>query len=64
MQGANSADRLIIAEKADGSGKSFAVGYTGALPNGIKDGSQIVITGTLQQSGSIAATNIALAQGQ
>lgn len=61
---ATNGDRLVVAEKADGTGKSVAVTYSGALPSGLKDGVQVVISGELDASGKFVATSVALEQGQ
>lgn len=56
-------DRFILAQSADGSGKSVPVTFSGVLPDGIKDGSQVVMGGALEQ-GKFVATSVALEQGQ
>ncbi len=61
---ASSGDRFIVAEKIDGTGSSLAVGYSGALPSGLKDGSKVVISGELDTDGKFVATSVALEQGQ
>ena len=61
---ASAAQRLVLAEKADGSGKSVAIKYAGALPETVKDGVQVVVTGTLASSQVFEATAVALSQGQ
>ena len=54
----------MIAEKPDGTGKSVAVKYAGALPDTIKDGVQVIVTGTLESESAFNATVVALSQGQ
>lgn len=61
---ATSGDRFIVAEKPDGTGKSLPVAFTSALPSGMKDGSQVVMTGALEADGKFVATTLALEQGQ
>jgi cytochrome c-type biogenesis protein CcmE len=58
------AQRFYLAEKADGTGKSIAVKFSGALPDTIKDGVQVVVTGTLESGDAFTATAVALSQGQ
>ena len=61
---AGSGDRFVVTEKADGTGTSVAVVFNGALPDGIKDGSQVVITGAIEKDGKFAATSVSLEQSQ
>ena len=61
---ASAAQRFVLAEKADGSGKSVAIKYAGALPETVKDGVQVVATGMLQSDQLFEATAVALSQGQ
>lgn len=56
--------RFVLAEKADGTGKSVTVKYAGALPNTVKDGAKVVLTGTLDSALSFEASTVALSQGQ
>jgi cytochrome c-type biogenesis protein CcmE len=56
-------DRFILVATADGSGTSVPVDYSGVLPDGIKDGSQVVMGGALEQ-GKFVATSVALEQSQ
>ena len=58
------AQRFFLAEKADGSGANVAVKFTGALPDTIKDGVKVVVTGTLDSADTLTATGVALVQGQ
>jgi len=59
----SSGDRFVVAGAADGSGLTIPVTFSGVLPSGIKDGSQVVMGGTLS-SGKFVATSVALQQGQ
>jgi cytochrome c-type biogenesis protein CcmE len=61
---AASGTRFVVAESADGAGKTVAVAFTGALPSGMKDGSQVVIAGELNQGGTFTATSVALEESQ
>ena len=58
------AARFVIAEKADGTGKSVSIKYSGALPATVKDGVQVVVTGTLESNDTFNATSVAISQGQ
>jgi len=55
--------RFVVASDKTG-GKEVAVVYEGALPSGMTDGSQVVLTGALEADGKFVATNVALEQGQ
>jgi cytochrome c-type biogenesis protein CcmE len=61
---AASVDRFVVAENADGSGKTVAVSFQGVLPSGMKDGAQVVIAGELDAAGKFTATSVALEQSQ
>ncbi|NTU70707.1 MAG: cytochrome c maturation protein CcmE [Coriobacteriia bacterium] len=56
-------DRFIIAQNADGSGQAVPVTFAGVLPDGIKDGVQLVLGGELSD-GKFVATSVALEQSQ
>jgi cytochrome c-type biogenesis protein CcmE len=58
------AKRFELASKADGTGAVVVVKYPGALPDAVKDGVQVVVTGTLDADNILTATSVALAQGQ
>ena len=45
-------------------GAEVAVVYEGALPSGMTDGSQVVMTGAIEADGNFVATNVSLEQGQ
>jgi len=55
-------ERFIVAEKADGSGEGVSVVYEGALPEGMDDGSEVVVTGALEADGKFVATDVALSK--
>lgn len=57
-------DRFVVADKADGTGQTVGVQFSGALPAGMKDGSLVVISGELDQGGKFVATSVALDQSQ
>lgn len=61
---ANSAERFVLSEKADGTGKSVTVAFSGALPDTVKDGVQVVVTGTLKSTTLFEATGVALSKGK
>ena len=54
----------MVAENADGSGKTIAVVFSGALPDGMADGNQVVISGELEADGKFTATSVALEESQ
>jgi cytochrome c-type biogenesis protein CcmE len=63
--GAASADpRFTVTENADGTGASVPVSFTGVLPSGMKDGSQVVMGGALEKDGTFVATSVAMEQSQ
>jgi cytochrome c-type biogenesis protein CcmE len=59
---ASASTRFVLSEKADGTGKSIAVKFTGALPDTVKDGVKVVVTGTLESATAFAASEVALEQ--
>lgn len=59
---AGTAERFVIAENADGTGKTVSVTWDGALPEGMADGSQVVISGELHADATFAASEVALSQ--
>ena len=61
---ATAAQRFFLAGKADGTGDSIAVKFTGGLPDTVKDGKQVIVTGTLGTDNVFTASSVALAQGQ
>jgi cytochrome c-type biogenesis protein CcmE len=61
---ANASQRFVLSAKADGTGKSVAVKFTGALPDTVKDGASVVITGKLDSATVFSASEVALAQGK
>jgi cytochrome c-type biogenesis protein CcmE len=60
---ANASQRFVLSAKADGTGKSVAVKFAGALPDTVKDGAAVVLTGKLESATVFSATEVALAQG-
>jgi cytochrome c-type biogenesis protein CcmE len=62
-QAGGAGPRFIVAAKADGTGASIPVDFAAVLPDGIKDGSQVVMGGALE-SGTFVATSVALEQSQ
>lgn len=56
--------RFVVTEKADGTGASVPVSFTGVLPSGMADGVQVVMTGAVEADGKFVATNLALEQSQ
>ncbi len=56
--------RFYAAEDEGGGGVQVGVGYEGALPEGMADGSQVVIQGALEQDGIFVATNVSMAESQ
>lgn len=52
--------RFVIAANPDGSGTTIDVVWDGALPDGMKDGSSVVLTGKLVGDGTFEATEVAL----
>jgi cytochrome c-type biogenesis protein CcmE len=56
------AKRFMLAAKGDGTGDAVLVTFSGALPDTIKDGVQVVVTGTLGSDNTFAATGVALAK--
>lgn len=61
---ANDDPRFVVAAKADGAGESIPVSYTGVLPSGMADGSQVIMTGALEANGTFVITNLALEESQ
>lgn len=58
------AERFVATAKADGTGKSVSVVFEGALPSGMKDGSQVVMKGDLKADGTFTATEVSIAAAQ
>ena len=61
---AGTGDRFIVAQNPDGTGVAVGVTYSAVLPDGMKDGSKVVLGGELDQSGKFVATSVALEQSQ
>jgi cytochrome c-type biogenesis protein CcmE len=55
-------ERFILAENSDGTGKAVSVSYDGAIPEGMSDGSQLVITGELKTDAIFVAEEVALSK--
>lgn len=55
-----SAERFVVAATEDGSGNMVSVKWDGALPQGMTDGSAVVLTGELHSDGTFTATDVAL----
>lgn len=54
--------RFVLAETADGAGTTLAVIWDGALPDGMTDGSKVVLTGKLVGDGTFEATEVAISK--
>ncbi len=54
------AERFKLSDKADGSGVTVSVSYSGAIPNGMTAGKKIVVSGKPQSDGTFAATQVAV----
>lgn len=52
--------RFVIAGAEDGSGNSLDVKWDGALPEGMTDGTEVVLTGELHADGTFTAAEVAL----
>ncbi len=50
--------RFVILD-TNGDSREISVDFDGALPNGIAEGTSVVITGSLEANGSFAATEVA-----
>lgn len=55
--------RFIILN-AEGSTDELNIAFDGAIPDGIKDGSRVIVTGQLDETGAFFATDLALEQGK
>lgn len=56
--------RFSLSGTAAGTGKTFPVKWEGALPAGMTNGSQVVISGSVTAEGGIVAKTVAMEQGQ
>jgi len=63
IQTAGSAERFKIGMTAKGD-ESVSVAYDGALPEGMADGSKVVISGSLDDNGVFLATDVALDEAE
>jgi cytochrome c-type biogenesis protein CcmE len=61
LKDASSAERFVLAGAADGSGKSVPVTFSGTMPDGTKDGTELVVFGKLE-SGTFVATDVSVAK--
>ena len=52
--------RFTVASDAAGTGKTVAVFYDGAIPAGMASGSQVVLSGSLDEAGVFDAVSVAL----
>lgn len=59
IQPAGGPERFAIAPDKRGI-DALSIHYDGALPDGMKDGSKVVITGSLEDGGSFAAADVAI----
>ena len=55
--------RFLVSESTDG-GEELPVAFEGALPSGMADDSNVVITGALEDDGIFVATDVALEQSE
>jgi cytochrome c-type biogenesis protein CcmE len=58
----NPAQRFVLTGKADGTGKTVNVKFSGALPDVVKDGAKVIVTGKLESDTLFNATEVALPQ--
>lgn len=61
---ANDDPRFVVVATVEGTGESIPVSFTGVLPSGMQDGSQVVLTGALESDGAFVATDVAMEQSQ
>lgn len=54
-------DQRFVVETEDGSDE-IGIAWNGALPEGMDTGTQVVITGALEEDGLFAATDVAIAE--
>lgn len=54
--------RFVIADTAQGGDKTLAVFYDGAIPEGMKPGSKVVIGGSLDSSNTFDALSVAMSK--
>lgn len=60
LKAADSDERFIVAEKADGSGVTVPVVFSGGLADDIKDGVKVIVSGEIDENGRFIATSVAL----
>lgn len=56
--------RFVLTGSEDGSGEEFGVEWDGGIPDGLVDGSQVVIQGDVKTDGTIVATEVALEKSE
>jgi cytochrome c-type biogenesis protein CcmE len=59
VQAPGSGARFVVTNDKTG-GKEISVAYEGALPNGMNDGSRVILTGALEADGTFVATGVAM----
>lgn len=63
IQAAGSAERFKVGMTVTGE-ESVSVAYDGALPQGMVEGSKVVISGSLDDSGAFLATDVAIDEAE
>lgn len=61
LKDASAAERFVLTSAADGSGDSVPVAFTSTMPDGTKDGVELVVFGKLE-NGTFVATDVSLAK--
>jgi len=61
LKDASSADRFVLAASVEGTGASVPVSFGGTMPDGTKDGVDLVVFGKLE-NGTFVATDVSLAK--
>lgn len=59
LKAAGEADRFTLMDDQDAGLASMLVSFDGAIPDGITDGTSVVVTGSLGEDGIFAATDVA-----
>jgi cytochrome c-type biogenesis protein CcmE len=59
MQAAGSGERFFVGTNTKGDEK-VGIAFSGAFPAGMKDGSKVVITGSLEDNGIFNASEVAI----
>lgn len=60
LQPAGQGERFTLVDGESAQPSSLAIDFNGALPEGVADGSTVVVTGSLSSNGSFNATDLAL----